>query len=124
MEKENSEKINEFIENDDPKRDQKKMQKSFFYSSFTEITEEKEEDFYIKPTQKDNNENNNSIIEINDNNKKDKDKMNNETYENKGLLEPLNNKYSERESIPCNLDSVSGINRNSSFNKSKIDQDI
>ena len=126
MEKENSEKINEFIENDDPKRDQKKMQKSFFYSSFTEITEEKEEDFYIKPTQKDNNKNNNSIIEINDNNNKDKDKdkMNNETYENKGLLEPLNSNYLERESIPCNLDSVSGINRNSSFNKSKIDQDI
>ena len=118
METEKPKQIEEFIENDDNnnKKDNKKFEKSLFVNSFTEISEDKDENLFVKP-QKNN-------IEKNDNNKvmeyKNLDEINNETCLNKELLEPLNNNhYSERESIPSNLNS--GINRNTEFSVTKLD---
>ena len=122
METEKPKQIEEFIENDNNnnKKDKKKIEKSFYMSSFTDISEEKDEDFFVKPPKNNNNETNenNKVIEHTN-----IDEINNETCINKELLEPLNdNNILERESIPINLNS--GINRNTGFSISKLDQDI
>ena len=96
------------------------MKKSFYMSSFTEISEDKDEDFFVKPSKNDNNEkeDNNRIMEYTN-----IEDINNDSCLNKELLDPLNNKnFLDRESIPINLNS--GINRNTGFSISKIDQEV
>lgn len=118
MKKENPKQINEFIENDsNPK--EKNNEKSLFMSYFTDISEIKDENEF--KNKKRNNSEDNNLIEDNKNIKNEKE---NEIDVNKELLEPLNDNFTERESIPINIDSINGINRNTSFSVSKIENNI
>ena len=110
--------VNDFIENDKTKIDQKKFAKSIYESSFTDTSEEKEEDYFVKQENKNKEEN------INDNLDKNKEPKNSELSVNKELLEPLNNNFIDRESIPCNIDSLPGINRNTFLTNSQFDQEV
>ena len=108
----------DFIENDKSKPDQKKFAKSIYESSFTDKSEEKEEDYFVKQENKNKEEN------INDNLDKNKEPKDRELSVNKELLEPLNNNFIDRESIPCNIDSLPGINRNTFLTNSQFDQEV
>lgn len=108
----------DFIENDKSKPDQKKFAKSIYESSFTDKSEEKEEDYFVKQENKNKEEN------INDNLDKNKEPKDSELSVNKELLEPLNNNFIDRESIPCNIDSLPGINRNTFLTNSQFDQEV
>ena len=110
--------VNDFIENVKTKIDQKKFAKSIYESSFTDTSEEKEEDYFVKQENKNKEEN------INDNLDKNKEPKNSELSVNKELLEPLNNNFIDRESIPCNIDSLPGINRNTFLTNSQFDQEV
>jgi hypothetical protein len=110
--------VNDFIENDKTKIDQKKFAKSIYESSFTDTSEEKEEDYFVKQENKNKEEN------INDNLDKNKEPKNSELSVNKELLEPLNNNFIDRESIPYNIDSLPGINRNTFLTNSQFDQEV
>ena len=50
--------------------------------------------------------------------------INNEISVNKELLEPFNNNFANRESIPYTIDSTQAINRNTTNSISNIDQEI
>lgn len=118
MKNEEPEQVNDFLENDS-KKDGKKLEKSIYMSSFTDINEDKQEDYFVKPPNEEVKENNNNNLE----NKENKDENINEQSVNKELLEPLNN-FDERESIPYINVSCSGINRNTTLSISKIEQDV
>ena len=60
MKNEDPEQINEFIENDS-KNDSKKYAKSIYMSSFTDITEDKNDDYFVKPPNIDDNIENKEI---------------------------------------------------------------
>ena len=119
MEKEEPKQVNDFIENDNNKKDPKKFEKSFYMSSFGDISEENNESFFVKPQNNDNNNVDNDL-EINGKNIE----ISNEISVNKELLEPFNNHFVERESIPYTIDSDQGINRNTTNSISKIDHEI
>lgn len=119
MKKESRKQINEFIENDNNPKE-KKNEKSLYISYFTDISEIKDENEF--KNKKRNNSIDNNLIE--DNNKNIKNEKENEIVVNKELLEPLNNNFIERESIPINIDSTCGINRNTAFSVSKIENNI
>ena len=94
MEKENPSQVNEFIENDNNKKeDPKKLEKSIYMSSFADISDEEKLD----------------------------DEKNNEEI-NTEFLEALN-KNCDRESIPSDINSKEGINRNTNFSSSKMGQE-
>lgn len=121
MKNEDPEQINEFIENDSIKNDSKKYAKSIYMSSFTDISEDKNDDYFVKPPNHEDNIENNEIKNNNNNDDNINFDNNNETIVNKELLVPLNNNNFERESIPSNINSIDGINRNTTFSVSKID---
>ena len=119
MKKEEPKQVKDFIENDNNKNDPKKFEKSIYMSSFGDISEENNESLFVKP---DNNNNNNNDNEIDINGKKME--INNETSVNKELLEPFNNNFVDRESIPYTIDSTQAINRNTTNSISNIGQEI
>ena len=94
LEKENPSQVNEFIENDNNKKeDPKKLEKSIYMSSFADISDEEKLD----------------------------DEKNNEEI-NTEFLDDLN-KNNGRESIPSDINSKEGINRNTNFSSSKMGQE-
>ena len=124
MEKEEPKQVNDFIENDNNKKDPIKLEKSIYISSFCDMSDEKDESLFVKP-QDDNDKNNG------DNNNTDNDNelhingkkigIDNEISANNELLDPLNNHFINRESIPYTIDSDNGINRNTTNSISKIE---
>ena len=122
MEKEEPKQVNDFIENDNNKKDPKKFEKSIYMSSFGDISEENNESFFVKPENNKNEDNNNNDNELDINGKKME--INNEISVNKELLEPFNNNFANRESIPYTIDSTQAINRNTTNSISNIDQEI
>lgn len=117
MEKEQPKQVNDFIENDN-KKDPKKFEKSIYMSSFGDISEDNNESFFVK--QPNYNEDNNNDLEINGK----KIEINNEKSVNKELLEPFNDHFIDRESIPYTIDYDQGINRNTTNSISKTGQEI
>ena len=112
--------VNDFIENDNTKKDIKKIEKSIYVSSFADISEEKDENYYVKQQNKEDKENTTNNLD----NTKNKEQNNDEQPVNNQLLEPLNKNLLGRESIPYNLDSLAGINRNTTSSISKFEQDV
>ena len=124
MEKEEPKQVNDFIENDNNKKDPKKLEKSIYISSFCDMSDEKDESLFVKPqddNDKNNGDNNNTDngneLEINGK----KIGIDNQISVNEELLEPLNNHFINRESIPYTIDSDNGINRNTTNSIYKIE---
>ena len=133
MEKEEPKQVNDFIENDNNEKDPKIFEKSIYISSFCDMSEEKDESFFVKTqnnNDKTNEDNNNDNNIVNNNNKNELDingkkiDIDNEISVNNELLEPFNNHFVDRESIPYTIDSSNGINRITTNSISKIAQEI
>ena len=101
MENEDPTQVNEFLENDNNKNNQIKFEKSIYMSSFADISEEKEKEDELKTNKND--------VLIEKKNEDVNEERNNELKEN----------FIDRESIPCNISSIEGINRNTTFSVSK-----
>ena len=124
LKKEEPKQVNDFIDFDNTKEDHRQLKKSMYQSSFSDMSEEKEEDYYTKNENEEYDKNNKNNNDNSDKNKGQNNNNNNEPFVNKELLEPLNNNLIDRESIPYKIDSLCGINRITFLNNSQIDQDV